>query len=101
MLVPFRERFIKEMDANAVVRELEQQDIISQGEQDNITKIYERKQQNEILFACLKKNCTKEALMRACGIILQVEGNPLMKQLGIDMKKRLETRQCKCAYKCA
>ena len=97
--MPFRERFIEEMDANTVVRELKQQDIISQGERDNITKNCERRQQNEDLFACLMKNCTKKALMRACGIIIQVEGNPLMKQLGIDMKGRLETRQCKCAYK--
>ena len=50
VLDQFWERFLKEMDANAVVRELEQQDIISQGNQENITKTSSQKQQNEILF---------------------------------------------------
>ena len=82
------------MDAIAVVRELEQQGVIPQGEQEKVTKTFERKQQNEILFACLKRTCTKEALMRACGIIIEVKGNPKMKSLGEDMKRRLETRKC-------
>ena len=82
------------MDAIAVVRELEQQGVIPQGEQDTITKTSSRKQQNEILFACLKRTCTKEVLMRACGIIIEVKGNPKMKSLGEDMKRRLETRKC-------
>ena len=45
----------------------------------------------------MKRTCTKEALMRACGIIIEVKGNPKMKSLGEDMKRRLETRKC-CMY---
>ena len=93
MLDQFRERLVKEMDTNEVVSELEHQGIISQGVQRDITKTSSQKQQNEILFRCLKKNCTKDALMRFCGILIKVEGNSKMEALGADLKRSLETRQ--------
>ena len=92
---------MKEMDAKEVVSELEHKGIIPQGEQKDITKTSAQKQQNEILFECLKKTCTKDAFIRFCDILIKVKGNPNMNALGSDLKRRLTTRQCKCAYNCA
>ena len=86
------------METNEVVRKLEHQGIISQGVLETITKTSSRKQRNEILFGCLEQTGTKEALIRFCSIVMEVEGNPKMKALGTDMKNRLETCQCKCTY---
>ena len=78
------------MDANAVVRELVQQQIIPQSVQVEISRECSPKQQNQILHAGLKKSCTEEALMRACDIIIAVKGNPKMRRLGADMRRYLQ-----------
>ena len=86
----FRDRFVKEMDANAIVLELEHCGIISNGDQTEIRLETNRTQQNQLLHACLKKNCTVEALMAVCDVITKVEGNPKLQSLGEDMKTELE-----------
>ena len=79
------------MDTSAIVGELVHRHIIPDSVQVEISKVTSPKQQNEILHAGLKKSCTKKALMRACKIIIAVEGNSRMSALGADMKRRLET----------
>ena len=86
----FRDRFITEMDANAIVMELEHRGIISNGDREAIKQERDASQQNQLLHARLKKTCTVQALMHVCGIITMVEGNPKLKSLGIDMKTELE-----------
>ena len=92
----YRDRFLSEMDANAVFRELFHHDIISDGDQKCIAKEDSPRQQNTFLHACLVKTCTDEALMRACGIIIAVQGNPRMATLGKDMQWSLESGVCVC-----
>ena len=82
-------QFNDEMDANAVVRELVQQQIISPGVQVEMSRETNPKVQNQILHAGLKKSCTEEALGRACDIIIAVKGNARMRALGVDMKRHL------------
>ena len=51
------------------------------------------RQKNQLLHQCLVKTCTREALIKACGIIIaeaKADGNPKMKALGVAMKKKLE-----------
>ena len=90
------------MDANAVFRDLFHHGIISDGDQESIAKANGRTQQNTILHACLLRTCTNEALLRACGIMVFVRGNPKMSVLGADMQKRLESGVCAyaCVYVC-
>ena len=86
----FRKRFIAEMDANAIVLELEHCGIISNGDQTEVRQKTNATEQNQLLHACLKKKCTVEALMDVCDIITEVKGNPKLQSLGKDMKMELE-----------
>ena len=90
----FRERFIKEMDANTVVMEFEYKGIIPVGIQDTILKTDCPKLQNECLHAYLMKACTDDALKTACDVITGVRGNTRMQALGKEMKRKLETGVC-------
>ena len=85
-----RDRFIKEVDAAAIVRELEYQGIISDGVRKEVAGASGRKVQNQILHAHLVRTCTKEALMNVSEVISAVEGNPVMRALGADMKSMLK-----------
>ena len=82
------------MDADAITLELEEREIISDGDQMRIRKIDGRKQKNQDLHKCLKDKCTKEALMRVCDILIGCKGNPKMNKLGQDMKQRLDQGRC-------
>ena len=86
----FWEQFNDDMDAKAVVRELVQKQIIPQAVQVEISRETSPKQQNQILHAGLKKSCTKEALLRACDIIIAVKDNSRMRALGKAMKRQLQ-----------
>ena len=90
----FRERFIKEMDANTVVMEFEYKGIIPVGIRDTILKTDCPKLQNECLHAYLMKTCTDDALKTACDVITGVRGNTRMQTLGKEMKRKLETGVC-------
>ena len=87
VLDDFRDQFIADVDANAVVWELLYKDIIPRGVQERISRTDEPKQQNEILHDCLQRTCTKEALMEVCDIIVSVRGHPKMRELGEAMKR--------------
>ena len=93
----FRERFIAEMDANAIVLELEHRGIISNGDQTEVRQETNATEQNQLLHACLKKKCTVEALMVVCDVITKVKGNPKLQSLGEDMKTELEKGLCSVA----
>lgn len=82
------------MDANDVVMDLLDSDIISEGVKNEITRNTDPMQQNRTLHLTLKKTCTREAFKKACDIISKVRGNPKMGALGVDMKRRLETGKC-------
>ena len=79
------------MDPNAVVNELQNKGIIPQGDQAEISRTKGDRQKNQLLHQCLVRTCTREALIKACGIIIaEAEGNPTMIAFGEDMKKKLE-----------
>ena len=96
----YRDRFLSEMDANAVFRELFHHSIISHGDQERIAKEDSPRQQNVILHACLMRTCTDEALMRFCDIIIAVQSNPKMSTLGKDMRRSLESGVCEPVHVC-
>ena len=102
VLDEFRDRFIQEMDANAVVLDLLHYNIISEGDQRTITTNMDRTLQNKFLHFYLRK-CTEHALMRVCDVISAMKGNPKMCALGDDMRRRLETGKplCVCVCVCA
>ena len=85
----FRDRFIADMDARTVVMELLNMDVIDEGIKKRILREDSTKLQNEILHNCLKKRCTDGALRAVCNVIIGVNGNPRMRALGEDIKKRL------------
>ena len=82
------------MDANAVIVELLDKDIIGRGDEKTIAKIDDPTQQNQKLHLMLKDKCTDEALKTVCNLLIAVKGHPKMKALGKDMKRRLETGKC-------
>ena len=82
------------MDTNVVVWELLHKGIIPRGVQERISRTDEPKQRNEILYDCLQRTSTKEALMEVCDIIVAVRGHPKMQNLGEVMKCRLRTGKC-------
>lgn len=90
----FRQRFIGEVDATAIVLELEHRGIISNGDQAKISRNEDATQQAQLLHACLKKTCDTKALTDVCDIIATVKGNPKMKSFGEDMKTEWEKGMC-------
>ena len=91
VLDDFRDQFIEEVDANAVVLELLHNNIIDRGDERRITMTLDPTQQNQFLHLILKEKCTEGAFETVCDIITAVKGNPKMKALGESMKRRLET----------
>ena len=96
VLNDFRDQFIEEMDANAVVLELLHNNIIDRGDQRTIAANTNPTQQNQFLHLILKEKCTEEAFETVCDIITAVKGNPKMKSLGKSMKRKLETGGYMC-----
>ena len=96
MLDHFRDRFIDEMDAEKIVWDLLEADIIDKGDQRTITEAKDPTQQNKILHRCLKEKCTLDALRSVCVTIKAVKGNPKMTALGDKMMSRLETGMHVC-----
>lgn len=96
ILDQYRARFISEVDANAIVYELQHKGIISDGDLAMISRSLGMTLQNGVLHSCLKNKCTVEALMEVCDMIIAVKGNPKMKRLGEDMKNKLAGKYCVC-----
>ena len=63
VLVQFREKFIKEMDANTIVRKICLQGVISQADLVMIEWTVGRREQNQFLHQRLMNTCTKDNLM--------------------------------------
>ena len=101
VLDQFRDRFIKEVDSEAVVGGLLHKDIIDEGDERDITSAKNPTRQNEKLHLCLRRKCTLDALITVCDIMTAVGGNPNMLALGETMKRRLETGVCMHACVCA
>ena len=83
------------MDANAVVENLEDKNIIDEGDLSKIERNENRVQRNQILHRALKQKCTDEALMEACDIIKAVK-NRKMTALAEAMKEALVASMCVC-----
>ena len=99
----FRDRFISEVDASAIVMDLLHWDIIDEGDKKEISIALNPVQQRKILHLCLMKKCTNDALKTACDVMIGVAGNPKMVALGADMKKKLEAGKCcvcVCVHSC-
>ena len=62
-----REWFIEERDANAVIMELLEKDIINGGDQEQISMAHDPMQRNQ-------KKCTDYGLKTACDVIIGVKG---------------------------
>ena len=91
MLDQFRDRFIEEVDAEAVVADLLHNNIIDEGDKRAITIDRNPRLQNQELHLCLRRKCTPDALMTVCDIMTAVRGNPNMLALGEAIKERLVT----------
>ena len=78
------------MDATAIVHDLQHKGIIDGGDLEKITTAAGQTLQNRILYKCLEKKCTDEALITVCDMIVAVRDNPKMRALGKDMKGMLE-----------
>ena len=91
VLDQFRERFIKEVDAEAVVGDLVHNNVIDEGDERDITSAKNPTRQNQKLHLCLHKKCTLDALMTVCDIMMAVKGNPKMLALGEAMRTMLLT----------
>ena len=93
----FRTLFINSVDANAIVYELKNKDIIDDGDLTTITRTPGAKEKNEYLHEHLKNTCDEDALMEVCEVIINVKGNRKMKSFGKRMKSALEGKLCVCA----
>ena len=97
----FRDQFIADMDAKTVVMDLLNKDVIDDGVSNRIFREDSTELQNKILHDCLKNRCTDEALRAVCDVIIGVTGNPRMRALGEDIKKRLVAgKRCACVHAC-
>ena len=99
----FCKQFLTDVDAKVVGGELKHNGIVPQSCQEKVAKADGYRQRNEILHDCLKRTCTREALIKACDIIIELaeeggeESNPNMKKVGEDMKMRLGAGKTICA----
>ena len=90
----FRDWFIREVDASAIVFGLENKGIIPNGVLTAVNKETSATRQNEILYAHLEATSTKDSLRTVCDMIIAVPGNPRMRAFGEDMKSKLEGKCC-------
>ena len=90
------------MDAAAITMDLVHRDIITDGDQSDVTSKGDKKQQNEFLHTLLRDKCTTEALMTVCDLVIAVRGNPKMRRFGEDLKRALDTGVClsACVFMC-
>ena len=93
------------MDTVNIVYDLEDEEIICDGDVATIREWKDVRPQNQCLHKLLVRKCTKEALMAVCDIMIRYKGNPKMNQLGKDMKRKLEGMCCvyhtyMCAHLC-
>ena len=98
VLYKFQERFIDNVDADSIVKELKRKHIISDYVSDGINSFSNPMYQSQFLHAQLVKRCTAEALRDVCDILVSVEGNPKMRSLGKDMKKMLQGKCRWCVH---
>ena len=94
VLDDFRQRFITDVDADAIIFDLKYHGIISDGDLKSIRKIDSATQQNQLLHFCLTRTCTKESFLKVCGILVDCKGNPKMNSLGRELKQRLAKGRC-------
>ena len=90
ILAMFRVRFNEQMESKSIVHDLESMGIIKNGVLNEVIREADTTLQNKILYASLEATSTWESLMTVCDVIIAVEGNPLMKRFGEDMKRMLE-----------
>ena len=90
----FRQQFIADVDASAIALELEQRDIISDGDQKTIRQEVNATLQAQLLHGFLKKTCDAAALMDVCDVIFMVKGNRRMKSFGSHLKTEWEKGVC-------
>ena len=64
--------------------------IIGDGQQKIIQRTDDGRQKNQFLHDFLLGSCTKEALLKVCDEMTNTPGNPMMNQLGKEMKSALE-----------
>ena len=89
VLDKFRDQFIRDLNADAIVYGLKDKNIIADGTVEAIRQESSQKLKNEILHDHLVRTCTERALKKVCDIIMAVQGNPKMAELGEDMKSML------------
>ena len=94
VLDAFRQRFIEEVDADAIVMNLKYHNILGDGQQKRITQTDDGRQKNQFLHDFLLRSCTKEAMLKVCGEMINTPGNPKMNQLGKELKSALEKGEC-------
>ena len=94
VLGDFRTRFINTVDADAIVYELKNKEIIDDGNLATITSTPGSTQKNQKLHYYLLRKCDEDALMKVCEVMVAVKGNPKMKRLGEEMKSALESKLC-------
>ena len=88
------------MDAIAIVYTLTAMDIISEGNQNQVTAAPGGRQQNEILYGHLKRTCNREALVIVCKTMINAKGNPRMNSFGSDMLSKLSGKCYLCVHAC-
>ena len=86
----FRDRFINDAASSDIMYELRYKDVISNGDVEMIERQAGVTQRNQYLHECLKRKCTKEALMEVCNVMAAVKGNPKINALGKDMRRRVK-----------
>ena len=86
----FRDRFIKDTASSDIMYELKHKDVIASGDVEMIERKADVTQRNQYLHECLKRKCTKEALMEVCNVMTAVRGHPKLNALGEDMRRRLK-----------
>ena len=90
VLKHFWTRFTEDVDAKAIAYGLKHEGIINESAATTIQHSNDARGNGQYLHDYLMKTCTKESLVKVCDIIISVEGNPKMKELGKDMKGMLE-----------
>ena len=90
VLCYFRNRFIKEVDAQCIVSDLKHKGIISGAVLIAVNREAGTTRQNQILYDHLEWTSTGDSLTTVCDAMISVSGHPKMNQLGQHMKNMLQ-----------
>lgn len=99
VLAHFRDNFLEDMDAKAIVYELHHHGFIRESDMMSIIRSSSKFDQNCILYEVLKHECDEDAFTEVCNLMCRKRLHR-MESLANKMRMMLERKYCLHVHAC-